>query len=135
MKFIDTNILLYAFGPDDPSDRPAVARQLLAEGNLAFSIQVFQEFFVQSTHPRRQDPLTHEEAAEVIEALASFPVQVNDLERFRAALALQTRCQISFRDANILAAAIALGCEVVYSEDLNSGQDYGGLKVVNPFAR
>jgi len=49
-----TNVLLYAFGPDDPSGRPAIARRLIAEGAIAFSIQVFQEFFVQSTHPRRR---------------------------------------------------------------------------------
>jgi len=70
----------------------------------------------------------------VIEGLAAFPVQVNDLELFRAAAGLQGRFQISFWDANILAAAIALGCGIVFSEDLNAGRDYGGVRVVNPFA-
>ena len=33
----------------------------------------------------------------------------------------------------IIAAALELGCETVYSEDLNHGQLYAGVRVVNPF--
>lgn len=133
MNFIDTNVLLYAFGPDEPSDHPAIAQRILAEGKVAFSVQVFQEFYVQATHSRREEPLTEEEAAEVIESLTVFPVQANDLEVFRTAVEIQRRFQTSFWDANILAAARAMNCSVVYSEDLNEGQDYGGVTVVNPF--
>jgi predicted nucleic acid-binding protein len=28
---------------------------------------------------------------------------------------------------------VALGCEIVLSEDLNDGQDYAGVRVQNPF--
>jgi predicted nucleic acid-binding protein len=37
-------------------------------------------------------------------------------------------------DAAILVAAQALGAHTVYSEDLNDGQRYGRVQVVNPFA-
>lgn len=133
MNFVDSNILLYAFGPDEGSDRPAMARGIIAEGDLAFSIQVFQEFFVQATHPRRKDPLTPGEARKVIASLSPFPLRANTLETFHDALGVQERFQISFWDAHIVAAARALKCEVIYSEDLNHGQDYGGVKVLNPF--
>lgn len=133
MNFVDTNILLYAFGPDEDSDRPAVARRLIAAGDIAFSIQVFQEFFVQATHSRRDEPLTSEEAEEVIESLSAFPVQENNLPVLREALRIQREFQTSFWDANILSAAHALGCEIVWSEDLAHGQDYRGVRVVNPF--
>jgi len=134
MNFIDTNVLLYAFGSRQASDpRPGIARRILADGNLAFSIQVFQEFFVQATHPRREQPLLPEEAVEVIEALATFPVKTNDLPLFRAAVKIQRQFQTSFWDANMLAAARALRCDLVYSEDLSHGQDYGGVVVKNPF--
>ena len=135
MTFIDTNILLYAFGSGDGTDRPGIARQVLARGDLAFSIQVFQEFHVQATSSRRVQPLTQAESKEVIEALAeAFTVQVNDLAVFRTALEIQVRYQTSFWDANILAAARILGCSVVLSEDLNDRQDFGGVTVRNPFA-
>ena len=52
---------------------------------------------------------------------------------FVRALELVTRYRISNWDAAILAAALESGCEFVYSEDLNDGQDYGGVRVVNPF--
>ena len=133
MNFVDTNVLLYAFGPDEESDRPAIARRIIAAGDIAFSIQVFQEFFVQATHTRRKEPLTSEEAEEVIDSLTSFPVQANNLSVFRKALRIQREFQTSFWDANILSAAHALGCEIVWSENLAHGQDYGDVKVVNPF--
>ncbi|MDF1738589.1 MAG: PIN domain-containing protein [Verrucomicrobiales bacterium] len=133
MNFVDTNILIYAFGQDDGSGRPDMAREIIGKGDLAFSIQVFQEFFFQATHKRRKEPLSSDEALEVITSLAAFPVQSNDLPLFREAVAIQKRFQTSFWDANILAAAKRLGCGVVYSEDLNAGQDFGGVSVVNPF--
>jgi len=134
MNFIDTNVLLYAFGPADAGDpRQARAREVVAEGNLAFSVQVFQEFFVQATHRRRRSPLTPDEAVEVLQTLASFCVQPNDVSLFHEAVAIQRECQTSFWDANILAAALRLGCERVYSEDLGHGRDYAGVLVINPF--
>ena len=134
MKFIDTNVLLYAFGPEDDADtRPVVARRILSGGDVAFSIQVFQEFYVQAIHSRRKQPLTDKEAAEVIETLKVFPMQNNNLTLFRRALEIRNRVRISFWDANILAAGLCLGCEVLLSEDLNHGRDYGGIVVVNPF--
>lgn len=135
MNFIDTNIVLYAFGQDDGTGRPGIARRIIAEGDLAFSIQVFQEFYVQATHSRRKEPLSHDEAREVIDALTTYPVQTNDLAVFRDALSLRNAFKISFWDASILAAARALQCKTLLSEDLSHEQDYGGVIVINPFLR
>jgi predicted nucleic acid-binding protein len=49
------------------------------------------------------------------------------------AVALRRRYQVSHWDATILAAARAQGCHTLYTEDLNHGQDYEGVRVVNPF--
>lgn len=46
---------------------------------------------------------------------------------------LRRRFQLSQWDATIIAAAVELGCPTVYSEDMSDGQDYGGVRVVNPF--
>ncbi|MXX67357.1 MAG: PIN domain-containing protein [Gemmatimonadales bacterium] len=56
----------------------------------------------------------------------------NDL--FRAAAAMSRRFQLSYWDGAILAAARTGGCDIVYSEDLSAEQDYGGLRIINPFA-
>jgi len=37
--------------------------------------------------------------------------------------------------AVIIAAAYELGCATLYSEDFSHGQDYDGVRVVNPFLR
>ena len=133
MNFVDSNILIYAFGQDQESEKPAVAQKLLGKGGSAFSIQVFQEFYFQTTHQRRADPLSFDEALEVVRSLSAFPVQENTLNLFEKAVAVQQKHRTSFWDANILAAAQLLKCTQLYSEDLNHGQHYGSVQVVNPF--
>jgi predicted nucleic acid-binding protein len=43
------------------------------------------------------------------------------------------RWRLSFWDALILAAARKAEASRIWSEDLSDGQDYGGIRVVNPF--
>ncbi len=68
-----------------------------------------------------------------VEELSKQQVQVLTIDLFRAATAISQCYQISYWDAAILAAAEAMGCDAVYSEDLNAGQEYGGVTVINPF--
>ena len=51
----------------------------------------------------------------------------------RIAVELSELYRISYWDAAVLAAAEALGAHTVYSEDLNNGQQYGRVRVMNPF--
>ena len=48
-------------------------------------------------------------------------------------ISLKDRYRIAYWDAAIVAAARILGAGTLYSEDLNHGQDYDGVRVVNPF--
>ncbi len=63
-----------------------------------------------------------------------FPCQAIDHQLVRIAAELSERYAISYWDVAILAAAEALGAHTVYSEDLNDGQQYGRVRVVNPFS-
>jgi predicted nucleic acid-binding protein len=56
-----------------------------------------------------------------------------DAHVVRDAIGIAGRYQISYFDAQIIAASKRLGSTTIYSEDLNHGQDYGGVRVVNPF--
>ena len=69
-----------------------------------------------------------------LDPLTEMPVQALTLAVFREAVDIRQRYRLSYWDAAILAAARALGCDAVYSEDLSSRQDYGGIQVINPFA-
>ncbi|WP_409213640.1 PIN domain-containing protein [Prosthecobacter sp.] len=115
------------------SGKAAKARELLRCRDLALSVQVLQEFYVQATRPSRPNPLTHDEAVAFIRTWRRFPIQDVTLSVLEDALAIKTRWQLSYWDSAILAAARQAGCDEVLSEDMNDGQDYGGVKVVNPF--
>jgi predicted nucleic acid-binding protein len=134
MRFVDTNVLIYAVStaPEEAA-KAGLALDLLRERDLALSVQVLQEFYVQATRPSRPGALTHGEAVAFATALQRFRVQETTLEIVQAAFIIRERFGLSYWDSAILAAARASGCTIVYSEDLSAEQDYGGLRVINPF--
>ena len=135
MRFVDTNVLLYAISPDpEEGEKRRQARALLREHDLALSIQVLQEFYAQATRLSRPSSLRHDEAVAFIQIFQVLPVQPITLEVFLTALEICQRFQLSYWDSAILAAAGISGCDTVLSEDLSPDQDYGGLRVVNPFS-
>ena len=135
MRFVDTNVLLYAVSAEaEQRGKRERALDLLEEGDLAVSVQVLQEFYYQATRPGRPAALTPEQAVRFIESIDSFPVQPVTLEVFLAGVSISRRFGLSYWDGAILAAARAMGCDTLYSEDLSDTQDYGGLRVINPFA-
>lgn len=134
MRFVDTNVLLYSVSTVPAvSDKAVKACELLRSRDLALSVQVLQEFYVQATRPSRPNPLTHDETVAFIRTWRRFPTQDVTLSVLEDALAIKARWQLSYWDSAILAAARQAGCDEVLSEDMNDGQDYGGVKVVNPF--
>lgn len=135
MRFADTNVLLYAVSTaSEERAKAEIARELLRSTDLAVSTQVLQEFYVQATRSTRPDPMGHADAVALIDAFARFPVAGITLPVVRAALETKDRFQLSYWDSAILEAARTLGCDVVLSEDLDHGTDYGGVRVENPFA-
>jgi predicted nucleic acid-binding protein len=135
-RFVDTNVLLYAISTaPDEAEKASQARRLLDGDDLALSVQVLQEFYVQATRKGRADALTSQQASQLVEAFARFPVQEITVVLMNAAIAAASRFQISYWDAAILEAARSLGCRTVLSEDLAHGRDYDGVVVRNPFRR
>jgi predicted nucleic acid-binding protein len=135
VRFVDTNILLYSVSTHQQEARKAAAaRELLDADDLCLSVQVLQEFYVQATRSSRPWALTHDEAALFMETWLRFPVQETTIELVRKACATSARWRLSYWDAAVIEAARMQGCEQALSEDLNAGQDYGGVRVVNPFA-
>ena len=134
MRFADTNVLLYAISRDPAEqDKAKCASDILAGRDLALSVQVLQEFYVQATRASRPDAIGHSQAVRLIESFQRFPVQDLTSGIMMAALDARRRFQISSWDAAIIEAARAMSCTQVLSEDLNDGQDYGGVRVTNPF--
>ena len=136
MRFVDTNILIYAVSPaPDEAEKRRIAQDLLSQDDLALSVQVLQEFYHQVTRPTRPHALTHAQAMEFVRIVGEFPVQELTFDLFLAAVSISRRFRLSYWDGAILAAARARGCEVLYSEDMSAGQDYDGTRVINPFSQ
>ncbi len=134
VRFLDTNVLLYSISTaEEERAKVARARELLAARDTALSVQVLQEFYVQATRASREDRITHGQALGLIESWSRFNVADITQPMMWDALQTRERWQISYWDALIVAAARALRCRVIFSEDLADGQDYGGVVVANPF--
>ena len=132
--FFDTNVLVYAalgMGKDEPKRKRAL--ELIESEDFGTSAQVLQEFFVTVVR-KASRPLSAAQALEWIEQWTAFPCQTIDHQLVRIAIEQSERYAISYWDAAILVAAEALGTHTVYSEDLNDGQRYGRVRVVNPFS-
>ena len=132
--FLDTNVLLYAVSTAEAeAEKTQAARAVVQSADWAWSAQVAAEFIRASTSPRQPKPLTRVEARRWVETWMAFPMAAVDGALVLEAVEIAERFQISHFDAQILAAAKRMGCATVYSEDLSHGQDYGGVRVVNPF--
>ena len=134
VDFLDTNILVYAVSRRaEDVKKKAAARSLIQPAGQAISLQVLQEFYRVAVHPKKLG-FTHDEAVQFCDGWRKcFTVLEPTLLLFDESLKLCARYQISYFDACILAAAAETGCTIVYSEDLNDGQIYNGVQVVNPF--
>ncbi len=133
--FLDTNVLLYAVSKAPAEAAKAkVALGLLDQTDAVISTQVLQEFYVQATRASRSDALSHEQAALLMDSWLRFRVVPMTSELVFAALAARKRWGLSCWDSAILEAARAAGCKIVMSEDMQDGQDFAGVRVVNPFA-
>ncbi len=133
--FFDTNVLVYAFDAGSPEKRKralALFSECAGEGTLLLSVQVLQEFYVTVTR-KLQKPLPAGTALAAVNDLAVFPVIPTDTALVRAAIRTHQDASISFWDALIVEAARSGGAALLYSEDLQDGRDFGGLRVVNPF--
>ena len=99
----------------------------------ALSIQVLQEFYVQATRTSRSDAISHELAVGLIEAWSGFRIRDMTLPLLNSALQIRKAYRFSFWDSAIVAAARAIGCDRVYTEDLTHGQVVDGLAIIDSF--
>ena len=132
-SFLDTNILVYAAaGLSTESAKRRRALELIENENFGLSAQVLQEFYVTVVRKIRV-PLTPEAAMAWIEQLEVFPCLPIDSGFVKIAVEASVRHKLAYWDGAIVAAAGILGAHTLYSEDLNHGQQYGTVRVCNPF--
>ena len=128
--FFDTNVLLYTIGQHDA--RTPIAEALLSRGGLV-SVQVLNELASVAHRRLRMSWPEVTEALGAIRILCPSPLPIS-AEMHDAALRLAGQLGFHIYDALIVAAALEADCATLYTEDLNNGQRYGSVSVVNPFA-
>lgn len=135
MNFIDTNILVYAYDRDEKIKNP-IARKILIdcwEKKIGvISTQVLQEFYVTVT-AKLSKKLSINEARELIKDLLLWPIEQVTSHDIIDATVLQERYKYTFWDSLIIVIAQKSGAEILYSEDLQDGQEFGDLTIKNPF--
>jgi predicted nucleic acid-binding protein len=131
--FFDTNVLLYMHSSADPGKQEQ-ARALFQRYNearrIVLSTQVVQEFYSAGL---RKLVLSRGQAKQIVTDLLEFPLVLLGPAQIMKAIENEEQYQISFWDALILAAAESGGAEILFTEDLNHGQQYGPVLVRNPF--
>ena len=134
LRFIDTNVLLYSISRDAAEARKRdIAIALLDAHDIALSVQVLQEFYVQATRVTRPDALAHDIAAGLVRTWLRFKVQEISVPVMIGALEFKAMHGLSYWDAAIVAAARALGCRELLSEDMSHGRVVEGVSISNPF--
>jgi predicted nucleic acid-binding protein len=134
--FFDSNIFIYAYDPRDHRKQTAafdLIREQTLEGNGCISYQVIREFF-NFALIKAATRITSEDAQlllqDVFRPLQIVPSSINLISD---ALRIHQRYLLSWYDSLIVSAAQQAGCSILYSDDLQHGQQFGPVTVQNPF--
>jgi predicted nucleic acid-binding protein len=134
--FVDTNVVAYLFDDAEPEKQKSAGERLRSEQRdrkLVVSTQVLQELYACLTKGA-QPTATPDVAESAVRHAAALTVVHIDVALVLEAI---TRCRkhsLSFWDSPIVGAALAADCSLPLSEDLNDGQQFGDLRIVDPFA-
>ena len=133
--FVDTNVLVYAHDTSAGQKREvaaALTERLWHDASACVSVQVLQELYVTLQRTVRSiAPSTARELVSLYGRWRTFrPTEADVL----AAIDLHQEHRLSFWDAMIVISAARLGCDSIYSEDLNAGQLIHGVEVIDPFS-
>ena len=133
--FIDTNILVYTLDQKNIVKRDMarkIVKKVVESHQPVISTQVIKEFYVVASTKLKADPIV---VKNIIHNFHNMEIVNNDLDLIEQAIDISILSQLSFWDSLIIAAAEKANCEYVLSEDLNSGQNYRGIKLLNPFIK
>lgn len=135
IAFFDTNVLVYALDCSEKRKRALAIdcfSSAMRNDTITLSTQVLQEFYNITTRKLRP-ALSSQEADQYVRNLCAFEVVGSTAPNIIASIELLQRYQLQWWDALILEAAIRAKADIIYTEDLQHGQRFGPLTVVNPF--
>ena len=139
MNAIDTNVFAYAFDPADPAKQGRARRLLhdfvLKPHDAVLLWQVAVEFLACLRKAEKKGLVTAAQVeANFREVLRLFPLALPSAKLFERGFALHKSFSLSHWDSLLIAACQDAGVTHLFSEDMQHGADYDGVKITNPFA-
>lgn len=127
--FFDTNVLLYLLSEDNrKADR---AEAIIATGGT-ISVQVLNEFASVASRKLKMSYAEIRDASGTVRAICQ--IQAVTLDTHELGLDIAERFGFSLYDSMIVSSALQSGCTILYSEDMQHGQEIDAqLVVINPF--
>jgi predicted nucleic acid-binding protein len=135
VTFVDTNVLVYAYDASETIKQPmaqAVLEGLWSSGRGVVSTQILQEFYSVATS-RLKPPMSPGQAREIVSLYSTWTVVLIEPALILTASRLQEQHRLSFWDALVVEAARAAGAGRLLTEDLNDGQEFGHVRIEDPF--
>ena len=134
--FIDTNIFVYSFDNREP-DKQEISRRIirnaLKDHYGCISSQVIQEF-LNVALKKFARPLSVKDGVGYMKSVLVPLCEIyTSSDLYSKTLEVYERWKFSFYDSMIIAAALRTSCSVLYSEDLQHGQEIQSLTIYNPF--
>jgi len=133
--FVDANVLVYAHNPAEPLKRAVAGdllRRLWADFSGRTSIQVLNEFYTVITR-KLSAPMGPDDAWAEVEEFFRWNPQALDSSLLHRARQIETRYKLNWWDCLVVAAAQQQDCAVLYTEDLQHGAAFDGVRICNPF--
>ena len=134
--FIDTNILIYLFDISDPR-KHNLSKKLISDlqktSNLYISLQVVNEFS-SAIISKISKPISPDKLGSYYDLFDDiFHITPLTMENSRTALRIKAQYGFSFWDSLILASALLGDCDILYSEDMQTGFFMENTRIINPF--
>ena len=133
--FVDTNLLVYSRDASNPEKHTQAKQwltQLWQQETGRISTQVMNEYYVTVTQ-KLKPGLSKEAARSDLRALAVWQPLDISVPLIESAWEIQDQYAYSWWDSLVIAAALFLDCDYLLSEDMQHGQSFGKLKIINPF--
>ena len=133
--FIDTNIFVHTLDRKNAKKQKKardIVKRVVEAHHPVISTQIIKEFYVAAVSKLKAD---HFIVKNIIHNFRNMEIVNNDLDLIEQAIDISVISRISFWDSLVVAAAEKANCSFIFSEDLNPGQTYRGVLVVNPFER
>ena len=130
--FLDTNLIVYLYSETEINKRD-IAYKCLNSNDCIISTQILNEASNVWTKKYKLRAETVKKYLKNVEKVCDELIIIQNKTIYKA-LDLNALYGFSYYDCLMLASALESGCDIIFTEDMNDGQEIDGkLKIVNPF--